>query len=301
MDKYGEISAHLALIGVCVTAIIAISLSNWSIFVKYELDVVSVGASFLFWIIVFPHDWIKKTPKIAVAGISQEQIQKSRAEAQREEEAQQKQIMDKWITETTDIYSKLDKNIKSRKNPQLELILLNEFRVSLGNLPYPRVVPWTQGTRKLLNQTLDLIYLLLTEFFDYEERCLDWITIIWIRNDGQSRQLIKSKFLDRITLLIKYVRLKENKDVLFLYQNLNEFQTEPMKELIEEALSTSQEPRFNIIIQHLDLQQLKSKNPEGFKIIFEYLWQEMESSENSYNFERFRRAKILYDRMKMIQ
>src|SRR2546426_25301 len=125
-----------------------------------------------------------------------------------------------------------------KKNPTLVTGLFDKLRQRLQDFPAPSVIPWDDRTRAVISQVVDLIDSLFppTGLIGWEERCIDWINLLNLKRDAPTHGLLKTRFLPKIALYMNDYRFEKNPTPLELFQDLNDYVTEPMIGLVKAAL-----------------------------------------------------------------
>lgn len=218
-------------------------------------------------------------------------------------EPNEEQALENWKRKMHDNLTKL-KSLDPKKHPQTVTDELDKLYFVINGLPYPSVIQWDDETRAVISELLDYIESLLPpRWIGYEERCFNWINLLNMRNDKGTHELLKTRFLRTISVLMNDFRFEKNLVPLSLYQNLNDYSTDPMMDLVKAALGEGRaaigdqwsDERFSVMYLHIAFGEMKAKNPQGLQTLVNFLFEEKKNSDLN-DLVRYKKATLLLGR-----
>jgi molybdopterin-guanine dinucleotide biosynthesis protein A len=130
-------------------------------------------------------------------------------------------------------------------------------------------------------------------------RFVQFIAMIVNRFAEQTRDKIGEKWLDELEKLYSDPRYETDSNVLYVTQELVQYDVEYLKKLIDDASTRWSDSRFQALAAHIGFSELKKRNKEAYKDILRYLLGKMNDAGRNKEEKSQERLVFLYNRARV--
>jgi hypothetical protein len=192
-----------------------------------------------------------------------------------------------------DFFDEAFEAVQQAPEPRTEAEMLDYFQDALRDLCYNH--DWNIQVEFRIERVFDYIPKKLSNEPN-AVRFLHFIAMIMNRFTEYTRDRIGEKWLDELEKLYNDLRYETNSNILYILQELVQYDGEYLRKLIDDSSIRWSDSRFQVLAAHIGFSELKKRNEEAHKDILRYLLRKINEAEKKKEERTHERLSILYNK-----